>query len=94
MLFTVLVGLPLVHIKLFSIGIYMLSTASLGLSLAHIKLFSINIYVFYSLLGSVFSTYRVIYTPLWVHALYSLLDLSKAHMLYLLYASFEVSRAH
>ena len=44
MLFTVLFGLPLAHIKLCII--YMLFTASLGLPLAHIELFSIDIYIY------------------------------------------------
>ena len=43
MLFTVLIGLPLAHIRLCIL--YMLSTASLGLPLAHIELFSIDIYM-------------------------------------------------
>ena len=53
-----------------------------GLPLAHIVLFSIDIYAFYSLFGSAFSTYRVIHTHLWVHAVYSLLGLSLAHTFY------------
>ena len=44
MLFTVLFGLPLAHIRLCIV--YMLFTASLGLPLAHIELFSIDIYIY------------------------------------------------
>ena len=81
---------------MYRIYVYMLFTASLGLPLAHIELFSIDIYMLSTAsLGSAFSTYSVLHTHLWVHALYSLLGLSLAHTFYtMLYASFEVSRAH